>query len=337
MRIFFKVLKQTVTNFGSDKAPMLAAALAYYAIFALVPLLLIIIIVAGLILGEAAAQGELIGRISDFVGPSSAKFINSALANMHKSGSGFVTLISIATALFAGSGLLVNLRNTLNIIWDSRPPPAKNLRRNIWRLIETRLIAFAFIVLAILILLLSLLSSAAVSFISSHVPSFTGSALALRALELAVFFALIAVLLAFIYKYLPAANVRWGDVWLGAAVTSFLFAVGKYAIGLYLGHTSVSSTYGAAGSLVVLLLWVYYSAQILLIGAEFTHAYATTVTGNAPPDTSKGEAGKGGAAQDKPTEPRADTETSKRSLTTLLTGVALLAGLEFIRGRGEKE
>lgn len=336
MRTFWKVLRQTVTEFGRDKAPVLAAALAYYTIFALVPLLLIIIGAVGLIYGEANTQRELMDRISDIIGPSSAKFISSALANMHKSGSGFVTIISIATALFAASGLLVHLRTSLNIIWDARPEPAKNLRRNVWRLLETRLTALAFILLAILIVLLSLFASAALSFISSQVQG--GSAEVLQALNIAVFFALITVLLAFIYKFLPAADVRWGYVWLGAAVTSLLFAAGKYAIGLYLGHTSVSSTYGAAGSLVVLLLWVYYSAQILLLGAEFTHVYAKTVTGDASPgEPGKDEVDKEGAVQDEPTEPRADAGTPKRSLTALLAGVALTVGLEFIHRREKEE
>jgi membrane protein len=269
----FGVFKQAAADWSEDKASRLAAALAYYTIFSIAPLLLIAIAVAGMVFGEEAARGQIVGQIQELIGPQGAEAIQGMIANAGQNkGQGTVaTLIGIALLLFGASGVFAALQDSLNTIWEVAPKPDQG----IWATIRTRFLSFGMVLGIGFLLLVSLLLSAALTGAAKMVSGYIANNEALlQVLNLGVSFVVITLLFAALYKYLPDAKIRWKDVWIGAIVTSLLFGLGKYLIGLYLGHSSTSSTFGAAGSLVVLLIWVYYSAQIFFFGAEFTQAYA---------------------------------------------------------------
>jgi membrane protein len=271
-KVVLDVTKETFKEWSSDQASRLAAALSYYAIFSMAPLLLVLISVAGLVLGQAAAQGEIVGQIQQAVGPSAAQAIQSILAHTRSHTSGIIgTVVGTVTLLLGAAGLFGQLQGGLNTVWGVRPKPGGG----ILRMLKNRALGFAMVLLAGIVLLLSLVLSAGLSALgglSSGV--LPGSNVLWQVLSFVVAFAVITLMVALIFKYLPHVQVAWRDIWIGAAVTGFLFSIGKYLLGLYLGRSSASSTYGAAGSLVVLLLWVYYSAQIFYLGAEFTQVYA---------------------------------------------------------------
>jgi membrane protein len=271
LQAIWGLLKETFSEWSEDKASRLAAALSYYTIFSLAPLLVIVIAIAGLVFGEAAVEGQLVGQIQGLVGEQGASLIQTMIANASRSGSGPAALLGFAMLLFGAAGVFGQLQDSLNTIWDVRPKPG----RGILGMVKDRLGAFAMVVGTGFLLLVSLVVSAALS----AVGEFAGDVLplpawALQLFNLVISFAVITVVFALIYKVIPDAEIAWRDVWIGAALTSFLFSIGKYAIGLYLGQSSASSVFGAAGSLVVVLLWIYYSALILFFGAEFTQVYA---------------------------------------------------------------
>jgi len=261
--------KETVTRWSEDKASTLAAALAYYAIFSLAPLLLIAVAVAGLVFGERAAEGQLYAQLAGVVGDASARALQRLVANLHQQRSGGIvaTVVGVGTLLFAASGFFVQLQDSMNTIWKAEPQSSEGIRG----LIRVRLLSFGMVLGIGLLLLLSLILSAGAAYLSGFLAAGTGVSEALGA---AVGVLLATILFAMIYRVLPDTSVAWGDVWLGALVTALLFSVGRIAIGFYLRRAGVASTYGAAGSLVLLLLWIYYSAAILYLGAEFTHVYS---------------------------------------------------------------
>jgi membrane protein len=261
--------KETVTRWSEDKASTLAAALAYYAIFSLAPLLLIAVAVAGLVFGERAAEGQLYAQLAGVVGDASARAVQRLVANLHQQRSGGIvaTVVGVATLLFAASGFFVQLQDSMNTIWKAKRQSSEGIRG----LLRVRLLSFGMVLGIGVLLLLSLILSAAASYLTAFLPRGMGLGAVLDAV---VGVALGTVLFAMIYRVLPDASVAWRDVWLGALVTALLFSVGRLAIGFYLRRASVASTYGAAGSLVILLLWIYYSAAILYLGAEFTHVYS---------------------------------------------------------------
>jgi membrane protein len=258
----------------------MGAALAYYTAFSLAPLLVIAIGIAGLVFGEEAARGEIQAQIRDTIGESASQATEDMIKNSSEQGGGIVaTLISLAILLVGASGLFIELQSALNEIWEV--PPEKQ-GSGILAFIKDRLLSFGLVVGTGFLLLVSLIVSAALSALGRYLTpeSMPGGALLWQAINLAVSFALITLMFAMIFKILPETEVQWRDVWIGAAFTAVLFTVGKYLIGLYLAHSSTASSYGAAGSLVVILIWVYYSAQILLFGAEFTHLYARRFGGS---------------------------------------------------------
>ena len=258
--------KETLSRWSEDKASTLAAALAYYALFSLAPLVLIAVAVAGLVFGQRAAEGQLYSQLAGIVGEASARTVERLVAQLHEERSGGIvaTVVGVGTLLFGASRLFLQLQDSMNTIWRARAPTTGVLRDFVRR----RLVSFSMVMGIGLLLLLSLVLSAIISYLTGFVPR--GAALG-EVLDATVSLALTTGLFAMTYKVLPDTTVAWRDVWLGAFVTSVLFTVGKIGIGLYLGRTSLASSYGAAGSLMVLLLWIYYSAMILYLGAEFTY------------------------------------------------------------------
>lgn len=268
-----RLLKATFTKYNEDKVPILAAALAYYTVFSLAPLLLIVIAIAGSVFGEEAARGEIVGQIQGLVGREGAEAVQVMLQNTQKPDSGgtVATVLGVITLLFGASGVFGQLQDALNTIWDVEPKPGQGIRN----FIQTRLLSFAMVVVIGFLLLVSLVISAVLAVVGNFFGAlFPNFMIGGQFLNFAISFGSITLLFASIYKFLPDVHVPWKNLWIGAGVTAFLFTIGKFVIGLYLGNSGVTSTYGAAGSLVVILIWVFYSAQILLLGAEFTQVYS---------------------------------------------------------------
>ena len=267
------LIKKSVSSWSDDYAPSMGAVLAYYTIFSIAPLLLIVISIAGLIYGEDAARGAIFTQISGLVGAEGATAIQGLLKSVNKpSESIFATVVGVFTLLLGATTVFGELQDALNRIWRA---PALVEQGGLWKLLRRRLLAFGMILTIGFLLIVSLLLSALLAAFSNWFgPSFVGWEVLLHVVNFAISFGVTTVLFAMIYKIMPRVNIAWRDVWLGAAVTSLLFSVGKFLIGLYLGKSSVASGFGAAGSLAVLLVWVYYSTQVFLMGAEFTWVYA---------------------------------------------------------------
>jgi membrane protein len=266
------LLKETFAEWSEDKVSRLAAALAYFTIFSIAPLLIIAISVAAIFFGEEAAQGQIVGQIQGLMGQEGASAIEGMIANANQMEGGVIsTIIGIVILLFGASGVFGQLQDALNTIWEVAPKPGQGIAT----FIRTRFLSFSMVLVIAFLLLVSLVVSAAIVGVSSYVTDVVPAMGVLwEGINILVSFAVITLLFALIYRVLPDVEIAWGDVWIGAAVTSLLFTIGRTLIGLYLGNAAVGSAYGAAGSLVVLLIWIFYSAQILLFGAEFTQVYA---------------------------------------------------------------
>jgi membrane protein len=269
------LVKETGKQFLRDRGPRLGAALAFYTALSISPLLLVVVAIAGMVFGEAAARGEVANQIRDMAGDQGAEAIQAMLA-AHKSQSQSIlmTVIGFATLLLGASGVFAQLQDALDTVWKVKPEQVKGGLR---AMVKDRLLAFSVVGGLAFLLLVSLVFTAVLSALDSWFAErlpFSGRAVQLANQGLS--FVLTATLFAFIFKVLPHARPAWSDVWLGAVVTAVLFTLGKYLIGLYLGQAAPGSAYGAAGSFVVLLIWIYYSTQILLFGAEFTQVYAHT-------------------------------------------------------------
>ena len=264
--------KETVTRWAEDKAGAMAAALAFYALFSLAPLVLIAVAVAGLVFGQQAAEGGLYAQLAHLVGDATAKGLQEMVASTHRQSGGLLaTIIGLTTLFFGATKVFVQLQDSMNTIWKARPPTTNG----IVEFLRVRLLSFSMVLGIGFLLLVSLILSAVLAAVGSYLGLFLPGGAALgHALNATVSLVVVTALFAMIYKLLPDTQVAWRDVWVGALLTSFLFTVGKFAIGFYLGKASVASSYGAAGSVVILLLWVYYSALILYFGAEFTHVYS---------------------------------------------------------------
>jgi membrane protein len=268
MKSWLTMVKQAITDWSEDNAPRLAAALAYYTIFSMAPLLLIAISMAGLVFGAEAVQGRVVEQIDGMVGRTGAEAIEEMLKSARKPGAGVIaTITGLVTLLLGATGAFNELRSGLNTVWEVPPPPKKG----ILGMVKDRVGSFMMILVIGFLLLVSLALSAGLAAVSDMF-GFAGPLL--QAVNVVVSLAVVTGLFAAIFKILPDTHVEWRDVWFGAGVTAVLFVIGKFAIGLYLGKSSVASAHGAAGSLVVLLVWVYYAAQILFFGAELTQVYA---------------------------------------------------------------
>jgi membrane protein len=271
-RAWWSLLRETATDWINDHAPRLGAALAYYTVFSIVPLLVIVIAMIGLVFGQEAAQSYILEQIKSIVGHQSAEAIKEMIQHANKPSTGIVaTIIAVATLLLGASGLFGQLQDALNTIWGVE----RKGGGGIWGMIKDRFLSFMAVLGTGFLLLVSLVLSAALSAIGKWFGGWLpGHEVLLQGLNFLISFAVITGLFAMMFKVLPDARIAWNDVWIGAVMTAFLFTVGKFLIGLYLGKSDVASAYGAAGSLVIVLVWVYYSAQILLFGAEFTQVYA---------------------------------------------------------------
>ncbi len=267
------LLSATYSRWSAHNAPRLGAALAYYSLLSIAPLMILIVAICGIVLGRSSAERQVLEQTRQLMGPSGANTLQSLIDNAHHAGSGFVaTIIALVTLLFGASGVFLELRESLNNIWDAPPQPGGG-----WRgMVKQRLTSFAMVLALGFLLLASLLLSAGFAVVEKFARDFVPLPAAILA-EVANFvvslFAL-AVLFALIYKFVPNVPIDWRDVGIGAAVTAFLFTIGKSLLAVYLSTAAVGSTYGAAGSLVALVVWVYYSAQIFFFGAMFTRVYA---------------------------------------------------------------
>jgi membrane protein len=270
----WQLVRQTGLEFSQDKAMRLGAALAFYTALSLSPLLLVVISLAGMVYGEAAARGELVGQLRDLIGEEGARTVETMLASSRRQDTGtWSAIVGLVTLLAGATGVFAQLQDALNTIWDS--PGSQS--SGIWAAVKDRLLSFSLVCGMAFLLLVSLVGSAAIHALKEPIRSVLPGWVSVDTITVvnALLSALVMFLMfAMIFKVLPHARPRWSDVWIGAALPAILFGVGKYLIGLYLGQAAVGSTYGAAGSFVVLLLWIYYSSLLLLFGAEFTQVYA---------------------------------------------------------------
>ncbi len=282
----FGLLKQTFHEWSEDGASRLAAALAYYTTFSLAPLLILVIAIAGLIGGRQAAQNQTMTQVQDLLGPQGRQFVQGMIENASQPRTGITaTIVGLVTLLFGALGVFTDLQSSLNTIWDVKPKPAQGLWDGVKRFIVDRLLSFAMVLGIGFLLLASLVISAVLSAVGGYI----GNTWPLgniwpQVINFGISFLVVMALFAMIFKFLPEVEIAWKDVWLGAAFTALLFTIGKLLIGLYLGKSRIGSVYGAAGSLAILLLWIYYSAQILFFGAEFTQVYANRYGSKIAPD-----------------------------------------------------
>ena len=272
LRKFRHLIDRSVNAWLDDYAPSMGAAIAFYTLFSIAPLLIIAISVAGLFFGEEAARGEIVAQIRDLIGEDGAIAVQALLKSAKEPAKDIVaTLISLATLVVGATTVFAELQSALDRIWRT-PAPAKE--NSLWVLLRTRLLSFGLVLGLGFLLLVSLVASAVIAAFGKWSSGiFEGREALLHAINFARSFSSTTLLFALIYKFMPRARIAWRDVLIGAAVTGLLFEMGKILIGLYLGTTGVASGFGAAGSLVVLLIWVYFSAQIFLLGAEFTWVY----------------------------------------------------------------
>ena len=271
--MIWTLLKATVNAWLDDYAPSMGAALAFYTLFSVAPLLLIVISVAGLFFGEAAARAEIFGQISELVGPESAATLNTALRSLDRPAASVMgTLVGLGTLLVGATTVFAELQNAMDRIWQV---PERRDARGVRNFFRVRLLSLGLVLGIGFLLLVSLVLSASLAALGKWwAPWFGEFAVVADAVNFGVTLTLITAVFAMIYKWMPRSPVAWRDVWFGAFITALLFTIGKTLIGLYIGRSAVASVFGAASSLVVLLLWVYYSAQVFLLGAEFTWVFA---------------------------------------------------------------
>ena len=272
MKSVWDMIKQTALSWNDINAPQLGAALAFYTMLSIAPLLVMCIGIAGMVFGHDAAQGRVVAQIQGLVGYEGGQAIQSVLAHAAKLSSGIAAMsVGVLLLLFGASSVFGQLRDSMNLVWGVKNSTTSGLMG----LIKYRFVSFAMIIGVGFLLLVSLLFSAAAAaagkFVGGYLPV---PEAVLHAANYVISFVAVTLVFALMYKVVPEVRIEWEDVWIGAAVTSALFSLGKFLIGIYLGKASIGSAYGAAGSLVVFLVWVYYSAQIFLMGAEFTRVFA---------------------------------------------------------------
>ncbi|MBF6614316.1 MAG: YihY/virulence factor BrkB family protein [Chloroflexi bacterium] len=270
-KAIFGLFKDTYKDWSEDKASRLGAALAYYAIFSIGPLLLIAISIASIVYGQKAAQGQIVGAIGSVVGNNAAKIIQTTIQNANRgNGTIIATIIGIVTLLLGASGLFGQLQDALNTVWEVMPKPGAG----IVAMVKERLLTFLMVLATGVLLIGSLAVSAVIAVLGKTISdTLPGGAILWQAINFLISLGIITLMFALLFKFLPDVEIRWKDVWLGAAVTALLFVIGQIGLAFYLGTGSVGTAFGAAGSLVIVLVWIYYSAQILFFGAEFTQVY----------------------------------------------------------------
>ena len=271
-REFAGLFVQAVRGWVADGAGSMGAALAFYALFSMAPLLLLVMSIVALVVDAETARGLIFGQLGELLGQEGAEAVHAVLKAADKPAEGLVAAtISFAMLIVGATTVLVELQRDLDRIWRYQSPAGGGWRQ----LLASRLWGFGLVLAIGFLLLISLVLSAAVSVLGSLWADYLpGAGFALRALEFLVSFLVVTGLFAMIYKMLPGASVAWSDVWVGAAITSALFGIGKWLIGLYIAKSAIASPFGAAGTIIVVIVWIYYSAQVFFLGAEFTHAYA---------------------------------------------------------------
>jgi membrane protein len=277
------IFGRAVAGWWNDNVPRMGASLAFYTLFSLAPILVVAIAIGGLVFGAEAVRGQIVGQIQGLIGRDGAEAVQALLEGASRPSSSWTaTGAGMVTFFLGATGSFLELQASLNTIWRVTPKPGGNFIR---MLVLQRLISFGLAVALGFLLLTSLLVSTALAAIHGYMGNaFPGVLVLWEALNVVVSLGVITLLFAMIYKVLPDVRLAWSDVWVGALVTAGMFTIGKLVIGLYLGTTSVASTYGAAGSVVVILVWVYYSAQVVLLGAEFTREYVETFGRRPPPE-----------------------------------------------------
>lgn len=275
------IFRRTLSGWWNDNVPRLGASLAYYTLFALAPILIVAITVAGFFFGADSVQREVTGQIRGLVGDQGARAVQGMLEGAsQRGGDGVATAVGLVTFFFGATGAFLELQTALNGIWRVKPKANAGLKE----MLLQRLLSFGLVVGVGFVLLVSLLVSAGLSALTRYVGTFLPDIAVLwQGVNTLVSLGVITLLFAMIYQFLPDVDLRLRDVWVGALVTAGLFTIGKFVIGLYLGTSGVASSYGAAGSVVVLLIWVYYSSQVVLLGAEFTRAYVERFGGRPRP------------------------------------------------------
>jgi membrane protein len=265
--------KDAWTDFLDDKAPQLGAALAYYTVFSLAPLLVIIISVAGMVFDAKDVQTQLDTQLQGFLGSEGAAGVQAMVAAANEPKRGTVAIVvGVVAMIFGATGVFIQMQDSLNTIWEV---PSK-AGSGVWGFIKSRLLSFGIVLAICFLLLVTMVVSAFLAALSTTYSQYIPGPVAVaHGLDVLVSLLMVSGLFAIIFKYLPDVQIAWRDVWFGAFITAVLFVIGKYAIGVYLGTAGIGSSYGAAGSLVIVLLWAYYSSQIFFFGAELTQAYAT--------------------------------------------------------------
>lgn len=273
LKQFPTLFKDAFASWLNHKAQRMAAALAYYTAFSMAPLLVIVIGVASIVFGQQAAQGELMGQIEGLIGAEGARYIQSLIEAAAQGHTNVVaTLIGFIILLIGSTGAFVQLQDALNTVWDVPPKTGYNLLGYAW----SHFLSFAMVLAIGFLLLVALVVSALLAAVDTYLQGlFPGARVIVYLLHMTGSFVVIMALFTLIYKFLPERLVGWHEAWVGATVTALLFVIGKHLIGLYLGHSTIGTTFGAAGSFAVLLIWIYYSAQIVLFGAEFIRAYTS--------------------------------------------------------------
>lgn len=277
------VLQRAVAGWWNDNVPRMGAALAYYTLFSVAPILIVAIAIAGLAFGPEAVRGEIVSQIDGLVGREGAQAVQAMLEGAARPSSSIpATIIGIITFFLGATGAFLELQADLDAIWRVKPKQSGSFLK---ALVRQRLISFGLVLGFAFLLLTSLVVSAALAGLHTYMGNaFPGVAVLWEALDVVVSLAVITTLFAMIYKVLPDVKLGWADVWVGGLVTAGLFTIGKSLIGLYIGTSAFGSTYGAAGSVIVVLVWVYYSAQIILLGAEFTREYVKRFGRKPPPE-----------------------------------------------------
>lgn len=270
-RSVWELIRESVREWKADGAPSMGAALAFYSLLSLAPLLMLVIMVSGMVVGKEAAQAALLSELGGLLGDAGADAVRRLLETAAGEREGpLAALAGLAVLLVGATTVFAELRANLDRIWDCKAPETRGL----WSVVKARLLSFGLVVAIGFLLLVSLAVSGALSALGEHLGGGVASAALLRTVESVASFAVLTAAFAAIYKLLPSIRLAWRDVWVGAAVNAALFSIGKVAIGLYLGKSAVASSYGAAGTLVVVIVWVYWCAQIFFLGAEFTKGYA---------------------------------------------------------------
>jgi membrane protein len=275
MQDWWPLVKGATTAWVADYAPSMGAALAYYSVFSLAPLLLIVISIAGLVFGQEAVRGEVFIQLQGLLGSDASSAVEGLLASVSKPAEGVAsTAIGVVLLLLGATSVFGELQDALDRIWRA---PARSRSGGLWGLARARLLSFGMILGIAFLLVVSLVFSAVVAALGKWWSGALGEwTLVAQVFDLLVGFGLTTTVFAMIYKTMPRVSVKWRDVWLGAVVTSVLFTAGRFLIGTYIGRSNLASGFGAAGSLIVVFVWVYYSAQVFLLGAEFTWIYAKT-------------------------------------------------------------